>query len=83
MLIVGHQVVVLCLRYLLEDLTEAELMAIDAEGDVVNCGLTEYAFDPPCRPDGALRLVRYNFATPLETAGAPVTSAPDAAVAAR
>src|SRR5688572_32745698 len=40
-LIVGHQVVVLCLRYLLEGLTEPSLMAIDAEGDVVNCGVTE------------------------------------------
>lgn len=82
-LIVGHQVVVLCLRYLVEDMTEDALMAIDAEGDVANCGVTEYRFDPTLPPDGALRLVRYNFATPLEQAGAPVTSSPDAAVAAR
>ena len=82
-LIVGHQVVVLCLRYLLEDLTEPELMAIDAEGDVVNCGVTEYRFDPAAGPDGKLELLRYNFAAPLERAGAPVTTAPDAPVAAR
>jgi probable phosphoglycerate mutase len=82
-LIVGHQVVVLCLRYLLEDLTEESLMAIDAQGDVVNCGVTEYRFDPTTPPDGALRLVRYNFTAPLERAGAPVTSEPDAQVAAR
>jgi probable phosphoglycerate mutase len=82
-LIVAHQVVVLCLRYLLESLDEARLMAIDAEGDVVNCGITEYAFDPEAGPDGALSLLRYNFAAPLVQAHAPVTSAPDAPVAAR
>lgn len=82
-LIVAHQVVVLCLRYLLENLDEAQLMAIDAKGDVVNCGLTEYVFDPQAGQDGELRLVRYNFAAQLEQAGAPVTSAPDAPVAAR
>jgi broad specificity phosphatase PhoE len=81
-LVVGHQVVVLCLRYLLENLTEAELMAIDAQGDIVNCGVTEYRFDPKIAPDGALALTRYNFAAPLHQAGAPVTAEPDAAGAA-
>ena len=83
MLIVGHQVVVLCLRYLLENLDEAQLMAIDAKGDVVNCGLTEYVFDAAAGQDGALKLLRYNFAAQLEQANAPVTRAPDAPVAAR
>ena len=82
-LIIGHQVVVLCLRYLLENLDEAGLLAIDAEGDVVNCGVTEYRFNPGVGPDGGLELIRYNFTAPLEKAGAPVTSAPDAVVAAR
>lgn len=82
-LIVGHQVVVLCLRYLIENLTEAEILSIDAKGDVVNCGVTEYAFDGKVGADGALRLMRYNFVAPLEEAGAPVTSAPDLPVAAR
>jgi probable phosphoglycerate mutase len=82
-LVVAHQVVVLCLRYLLECLTEAELMAIDAQGDVVNCGITEFVFDRAVGSDGGLRLMRYNFATPVAQAGAAVTSAPDAPVAAR
>jgi broad specificity phosphatase PhoE len=80
-LIVGHQVVVLCLRYLLEKLTEAEVLAIDAEGDVANCGITEYRFDPRDGPTGALRLARYNFTAPLERTGTPVTTAPDRPVA--
>jgi broad specificity phosphatase PhoE len=82
-LIVGHQVVVLCLRYLLEGLTEREILAIDAEGDVANCAVTEYAFDPNREPHGTLLLHRYNFVAPLEAAGAPVTSEHDARVAAR
>jgi broad specificity phosphatase PhoE len=80
-LIVGHQVVVLCLRYLLEKLTEAEILAIDAEGDVANCGVTEYRFDPAEGPNGGLCLSRYNFVAPLERVGAPVTTAPDRPVA--
>jgi broad specificity phosphatase PhoE len=80
-LIVGHQVVVLCLRYLLEKLTEAEVLAIDAQGDVANCGVTEYRFDPEAGPGGGLSLARYNFTAPLERAGAPVTTAADLPVA--
>lgn len=78
-LIVGHQVVVLCLRYLLEGLTETDILAIDAEGDVANCGVTTYSRNA----DGGLKLDLYNFVAPLEEEGAPVTSAPDAKVAAR
>jgi broad specificity phosphatase PhoE len=82
-MIVSHQVVVLCLRYLLEHMTEDQILAIDAEGDVANCSVTEYGLDPSCGPNGELRLRRYNFTAPLERAGAPVTSEPDAPVAAR
>lgn len=82
-LIVGHQVVVLCLRYLLENMTEAEILAVDAQGDVANCSVTEYRFEPADGPDGKLALVRYNFIAPLQREGAPVTSAPDRPVAAR
>ena len=82
-LIVSHQVVVLCLRYLLECMTEAEILAIDAAGDVANCSVTEYRLDCSLGPNGELKLARYNFVAPLERAGAPVTTEPDAAVAAR
>jgi probable phosphoglycerate mutase len=82
-LIVAHQVVVLCLRYLIENMTEAEILAIDAEGDVANCSVTEYAFDPNEGPSGKLVLLRYNHLTPMERQGTPVTSEPDANVAAR
>ena len=82
-LIIGHQVVVLCLRYLLEAMTEDEVLAVDATGEVANCSITEYGFDPGKGTGGELALRRYNFVAPLEDAGAPVTSEPDAMVATR
>ncbi|MDF2689809.1 MAG: phosphoglycerate mutase, partial [Microvirga sp.] len=82
-LIVGHQVLVLCLRYLLENMTEQEILQIDAEGDVANCSVTEYRLDSSIGEHGQLTLHRYNFVAPLEEAGAPVTTEPDAKVAVR
>jgi probable phosphoglycerate mutase len=75
-LVVSHQVVVLCLRYVLEDLDELELLAIDRAGDVANCGVTRYVHDPAA---GAMQLLCYNSVAPLAEEGAPVTSEPDAA----
>nr|WP_293677628.1 histidine phosphatase family protein [uncultured Phenylobacterium sp.] len=82
-LVVSHQVVVLCLRYLLEEMTEAEILAIDRAGDVANCAVTEYRLDAAAGPNGVLRLHDYNFVAPLIEQGAQVTSMPDAIVAAR
>jgi probable phosphoglycerate mutase len=80
-LVLTHQVVVLCLRYLIENLSEETILAIDREGDIANCGITEYRFDPGAGPDGGLVLQRYNFVAPLEEAGAPVTSESDVKLA--
>jgi broad specificity phosphatase PhoE len=82
-LIMGHQVVVLCMRYVIENMDERTIVAIDAEGDVANCAVTEYCFEPKQDGDGSLVLKKYNFVMPLEREGAPVTSTPDANVAAR
>jgi len=82
-LIVCHQVVVLCLRYILEEMDEARILAIDKEGDVVNCGVCEYDFEPDDARHCVPRLLRYNFAAPLIAEAAPITSAPDAMVATR
>jgi 2,3-bisphosphoglycerate-dependent phosphoglycerate mutase len=82
-LIVAHQVVVLCMRYVLENMDEETILAIDAEGDVANCAITEYSFEPGKDGEGSLVLKKYNFVAPLEREGAPVTFTPDANVAAR
>ena len=86
-LIVAHQVIVLCCRYLIEEMSEDQILAIDATGDVANCGITEYAIEMAAngeaREDHRLRLVNYNFVVPLEVAGTPVTTESDTPGAAR
>ena len=76
-LVVAHQVVVLCLRYLLEDMTEAQILKIDGAGDVANCSITEYAVRAGPAPAIPLELIRYNFIDHLHEAGAVVTAEPD------
>lgn len=79
-MIVAHQVVILCLRYILEQMDEAQILAIDAAGDIANCSVTEYRFDPAtCR----LVLRKYNALAPMLREGTPATSAPDPMVGAR
>jgi len=77
MLIVGHQVTVNCLRYLLERMGEAEILAIDRMADVPNCSVTSYEFDASAGRNGKLALRLVNFVAPLAEAGATITSEPD------
>lgn len=72
-LIVGHQVTVNCLRYLLERLDEAAILALDRQGDVPNCSVNSYCFDPSLGKHGKLVLNLVNFVAPLQAAGTPVT----------
>jgi 2,3-bisphosphoglycerate-dependent phosphoglycerate mutase len=77
-LVVCHQVVVLCFRYILEELDEAQILDIDKQAEVLNCGIAEYRFEPDakgmCVPD----LSRWNYGIPLESEGAAKTSDRDA-----
>ena len=77
-LVVAHQVIVNCMRYLLECMEEHEVLALDRRGDVPNCGVTSYEHDPL---SDSLVLDLANFVAPLREAGAPVTSEPDALAA--
>ena len=76
-LIVGHQVIVNCLRYLLDRLDEQAILAIDRAADVPNCSVTSYEFDPTRGKSGKLVARLVNFVAPLREAGAAVTAAPD------
>jgi broad specificity phosphatase PhoE len=82
-MIFTHQVVVLCMRYIIETLDEASILAIDREGDVANCAITEYRLDPAAGSTGKLQLTRYNVTAPMHEAATPVTSAPDKIAGAR
>jgi broad specificity phosphatase PhoE len=81
-LVVAHQVVVLCLRYVLENLAEDEILAIDRQAEVANCGVCEWVFEPDC-PQCEPSLTRWNFVAPLAAEGTPVTAAPDVQAGAR
>jgi broad specificity phosphatase PhoE len=74
LLVVSHQAVIMVTRYVLENLTEQQVLEIDRTEVIANTAVTTYA----CA-DGALRLQRFNDASHLETSDAPVTEEPDVA----
>jgi broad specificity phosphatase PhoE len=82
-LIVAHQVIVNCFRYLLERLDEATILAHDRAGDVPNCSVTSYSFDSTLGKRGKLVLRLVNFVAPLEDTGTPVTVGKDVPTAAK
>jgi broad specificity phosphatase PhoE len=77
-LVVAHQVVVLLFRYVVERMTEEEILGIDRLGDVANCSVTAYRFT-----EGGMELEVYNATDHLEAQDEPVTAEPDAPAAPR
>jgi broad specificity phosphatase PhoE len=77
-LVVCHQVVVLCFRYILEELDEATILSIDRQAEVLNCGIAAYEFQRGPKGMCVPALELWNHGAPLEAEGAPKTSAPDA-----
>ena len=77
-LVVCHQVVVLCFRYILEELDEEAILKIDKQAEVLNCGIAQYDFDPDPQGLCVPALSLWNYGAPLEAEGAAKTSAPDA-----
>jgi broad specificity phosphatase PhoE len=82
-LVVCHQVVVLCFRYILEELDEAEILKIDRDADFLNCGICTYDFEPDQQGLCVPNLVMWNYGAPMDEEGAPKTSAPDVMAGAR
>lgn len=76
-LVVAHQVIVNCMRYLVEHMDESQILMIDRQGAVPNCGVTAYKAGGGAEPDRFLQIDLVNFVVPLEQEGTAVTSAPD------
>jgi broad specificity phosphatase PhoE len=72
-MVVAHQVIVNCFRYLLEEMTEQQILEIDRAADVPNCAVTWYRFDPRAGVAGKLVLEAANLVHPLRDDGAAVT----------
>jgi broad specificity phosphatase PhoE len=77
-LVVCHQVVVLCFRYILDELDEEQILDIDRQAEVLNCGIAAYDFQHDSKGICIPELALWNYGAPLEVDGAPKTSAPDA-----
>ena len=75
--VIAHQVIVNCMRYLVEQLDEKQILMIDRQGAVPNCGVTSYQAGSGEPGDRVLQLDLVNFVAPLEQDGTPVTTASD------
>jgi probable phosphoglycerate mutase len=75
-LIVSHEVVIFVFRYVLERLSEADVLRLNAQSDLANCSVT--LFERTSRGDvTTLELSRFNDTVALEHDAAPVTHEPD------
>ncbi|HLL68908.1 MAG TPA: histidine phosphatase family protein [Micromonosporaceae bacterium] len=68
-LLVGHEAIVFLLRYLIEGLTEGDLMTIARENAIANCSITTWQRGP----DGQLANVDFNRIDHLQAQGAEPT----------
>jgi broad specificity phosphatase PhoE len=82
-LVVCHQVVVLCFRYILDELTEADILTIDKQSEILNCGICAYDFEPNQLSLCVPKLVLWNHGAPMEREGTPKTAEPEAMTGAR
>jgi broad specificity phosphatase PhoE len=71
-LVVAHQAVIMVFRYVLEELTEQQLLAIDSNDWVANASVTRYETGA----DGELELVAFNAVGHLVDAAEDVTEEP-------
>lgn len=77
--IVCHTVVVLCFRYLLERMTEEQVLTIDRATEVANCSVTSY--NAADEESGGVTLDLFNFVAPITEAGEVVTTKADVPLA--
>jgi broad specificity phosphatase PhoE len=76
LLLVTHQAVILLARYVLESLTEQQVLDIDEQHQVANTAVVRYRYEA-----GVPRLQTFNDTSHLDDRDTPVTEEPDAAPA--
>jgi len=72
-IVVAHEVVILMFRYVLERLTEADVIDISQREPLRNCSLTEYR-SVATAPPGGMQLVGFNRPVAMTEESAPVTT---------
>ncbi|MDP9392686.1 MAG: histidine phosphatase family protein [Actinomycetota bacterium] len=75
LLLVAHQAVIMVFRYVLEDLTEQELLDVDRREQVANASVTRYETGA----GGDLEMVAFNLVDHLVADDEDITEEPDAA----
>lgn len=70
--VVAHQVVILMFRYVIERMSEADILTIDREHELANCSLTSFVLDESTSPSRP-RLDRFNFVGGVADEGSEVT----------
>jgi broad specificity phosphatase PhoE len=73
LVVVTHQAVAMLFRYVIEGLSEAQVLDIDAQTQIANCAVTRYEPD-----DGRLALRTFNDVAHLSAFDEEVTKEPDA-----
>jgi broad specificity phosphatase PhoE len=76
--VVTHQAVILLARYVLEDMTEQQILDVDRHERLANTAVSRYAADA-----GSWRLVAFNDTRHLDEGAAPETDEPDATAVAK
>ncbi len=61
----------------LEELTEAQIMAIDKQAQILNCGICAFDFEPNEQSLCVPTLALWNVGAPMEAEGTPQTAEPD------
>jgi hypothetical protein len=65
------------MRYILEELTEAQILAIDKQAEILNCGICAFDFEPNEQSLCVPTLALWNHGAPLEAEGTTQTAEPD------
>jgi 2,3-bisphosphoglycerate-dependent phosphoglycerate mutase len=71
-LLITHEVVIIIMRYVLEQMDETRALALSRDGAVANCSLTSYSDER-----GKLVLDTVDWVAPLVESGVPITEAPE------
>jgi probable phosphoglycerate mutase len=67
---------VLCMRYILEELTEGQILAIDKQSQILNCGISAFDFVAGERSICWPRLAVWNIGASMEAEGLEPTAEP-------
>ncbi len=77
-MIVCHSAVILCFRYLFENMTEAEILRTDRQTKIPNCAVTSYDLvqDRSLSSGGQYSVKLLNFTAPIVQGNVPVSIEP-------